>query len=64
MTVEAEPELEGRIAGVWPIIRKRPPGPAAVPNLADYNSFRRQFRWEDAQAQLDGLAGWRAQHRL
>src|SRR5512135_2314002 len=57
MSAGAEPNLKGRIAGAWPIIHKGPVERGVAPNLADYDSFRRQFRWEDAQAQLDGLPG-------
>ncbi len=57
MSAGAELDLEGGIAGAWPVIHKRPAAAPAAPNLADYDSFRRLFRWEDAQAQLDGLPG-------
>ena len=57
MSARETPGIEGRIAEAWPIIRKDPANFGVAPNLADYDSFRRQFRWEDARAQLDGLPG-------
>jgi acetyl-CoA synthetase len=39
-----------------PIAKTRGSLPRA-PNLGDYDQVRRQFRWAEAQAQLDGLPG-------
>ena len=57
MSARKEPDLGGRIAGAWPVIRKSPATLRPAPNLADYDTFRREFRWENARAQLDGLPG-------
>jgi acetyl-CoA synthetase len=44
---------------LWPPIHKTPSRGVAVPNLADYDSFRAGFRWEQARAELNGLPGGR-----
>ena len=42
----------------WEPIRKRYL-PGSGPNLADYDRAVREFSWEAARAQLDGLPGGR-----
>jgi acetyl-CoA synthetase len=42
----------------WEPIRKRPP-PGARFNLADYDQTVREFSWDKARAELDGLPGGR-----
>src|SRR3569623_156723 len=44
---------------LWPPIHKTPSRGVAAPNLADYDSFRAGFRWEQARAELNGLPGGR-----
>lgn len=39
----------------WEPIVKTQAGGKVVPNLADYETFRSAFRWEQARAELDGL---------
>jgi acetyl-CoA synthetase len=39
----------------WPIIHKQPM--AGAPNLKDYRRTCREFSWDQARAQLDGLPG-------
>jgi acetyl-CoA synthetase len=39
----------------WPVIRKRAAG--AAPNLGDYAAICRNFSWDAARAELDGLPG-------
>ncbi len=41
----------------WETIVKVPAAQEAAPNLRDYTASRAAFRWEDARALLDGLAG-------
>ncbi len=49
----------------WKPISKPPPGSpewAVVPNLLDYAAARREFSWETAARDLDGLPGGRGLH--
>ena len=46
-------DTEGGMA--WPRIRKNASALRPEPNLADYDAFRRAFRWDQAKAELDGL---------
>jgi len=39
------------------VIRKSPRGGAGAPNLVDYEQARREFSWENARRELDGLPG-------
>jgi acetyl-CoA synthetase len=39
----------------WPTIHKDPTAFRVPPNLTDYDTARRTFRWADARADLDGL---------
>ncbi|MFA5939844.1 MAG: acetate--CoA ligase [Sinimarinibacterium sp.] len=41
----------------WDVIHKTAHAASVTPLLADYASARRDFRWSDARAQLDGLSG-------
>jgi acetyl-CoA synthetase len=41
----------------WEIITKKKSGQAVAPNLADYDSVRREFSWDAARSVLDGLPG-------
>ncbi len=41
----------------WARIRKDATRLRLAPNLADYDGFRRAFRWDQAKAELDGLPG-------
>jgi acetyl-CoA synthetase len=40
-----------------PIVKPPAQRMAVTPNLADYDSARESFRWEDVRGQLDGLPG-------
>ena len=46
-------------ATVSDVISKRPASFAVCPNLADYDSARGRFSWEQARRELDGLPGRR-----
>jgi acetyl-CoA synthetase len=42
-----------------PVIRKPPSGWAIAPNMPDYDTAYRAFRWAEARRELDGLPGGR-----
>jgi hypothetical protein len=44
-------------AVAWPTLRQSAAGLEPTPNLAEYDSFRRAFRWDKARAEPDGLPG-------
>src|SRR5579863_10290828 len=41
----------------WQTITKSPRNRGVEPNLADYDRYRTDFRWESARRELDGLPG-------
>jgi acetyl-CoA synthetase len=57
MNMGDKPNFAELSAAAWPTIRKSASALKPAPNLADYDAFRRDFRWEAARAELDGLPG-------
>jgi acetyl-CoA synthetase len=57
MSASREEDPDHRTAPAWPVIRKNPAALRPAPNFPDYDAFRRDFRWEKAKADLDGLPG-------